>query len=196
MLDQEQDDQEPLPQGWEERQDANGRTFYVDHTSRVTQWERPTTQSEVNVRQRSAQRSADTRRQMAQTLARRNPGMTTGEVCVGVWVCVWVWVWVWVRVCVLTLLFSAPAVHTRPVWFSKVPLHQRFKPLTEFSAQFFPKLNTSSTGQSDTVYYYVYTANNIFSQENSQLHVVIQGYRYHKGQSPVTAMYLVLAVCM
>jgi type 1 glutamine amidotransferase len=30
-----------LPSGWEERRDASGRMFYVDHTSRRTQWERP-----------------------------------------------------------------------------------------------------------------------------------------------------------
>jgi E3 ubiquitin-protein ligase NEDD4 len=32
---------EPLPSGWEERQDANGRTYYVNHLARTTQWERP-----------------------------------------------------------------------------------------------------------------------------------------------------------
>ncbi|KAI8420486.1 hypothetical protein MSG28_008972 [Choristoneura fumiferana] len=31
-----------LPPGWEERQDANGRTYYVNHVARSTQWERPT----------------------------------------------------------------------------------------------------------------------------------------------------------
>ncbi|XP_020291402.1 E3 ubiquitin-protein ligase Nedd-4 isoform X2 [Pseudomyrmex gracilis] len=31
----------PLPPGWEERQDANGRTYYVNHIHRFTQWERP-----------------------------------------------------------------------------------------------------------------------------------------------------------
>lgn len=30
-----------LPDGWEERQDANGRTYYVNHIARETQWERP-----------------------------------------------------------------------------------------------------------------------------------------------------------
>ncbi|XP_039965181.1 E3 ubiquitin-protein ligase Nedd-4 isoform X2 [Bactrocera neohumeralis] len=44
---------EPLPSGWEERQDANGRTYYVNHTARTTQWERPlvsaTNNSNVNV---------------------------------------------------------------------------------------------------------------------------------------------------
>ncbi|XP_019758034.1 E3 ubiquitin-protein ligase NEDD4 isoform X7 [Dendroctonus ponderosae] len=34
--------QAPLPSGWEERQDANGRTYYVNHIARTTQWERPT----------------------------------------------------------------------------------------------------------------------------------------------------------
>jgi len=31
----------PLPAGWEERQDANGRTYYVNHIARTTQWQRP-----------------------------------------------------------------------------------------------------------------------------------------------------------
>lgn len=31
-----------LPEGWEERQDANGRIYYVNHIARETQWERPT----------------------------------------------------------------------------------------------------------------------------------------------------------
>uniref|UniRef100_A0A915Q3I1 E3 ubiquitin-protein ligase n=1 Tax=Setaria digitata TaxID=48799 RepID=A0A915Q3I1_9BILA len=40
-----------LPEGWEERHDANGRTFYVNHISRTTQWMRPTRsglESELN----------------------------------------------------------------------------------------------------------------------------------------------------
>lgn len=31
----------PLPEGWEEKVDDNGRTFYIDHINRTTQWERP-----------------------------------------------------------------------------------------------------------------------------------------------------------
>lgn len=31
-----------LPLAWEERQDANGRTYFVNHILRTTQWERPT----------------------------------------------------------------------------------------------------------------------------------------------------------
>ena len=31
-----------LPVGWEEKVDASGRTYYVDHINRTTQWDRPT----------------------------------------------------------------------------------------------------------------------------------------------------------
>uniref|UniRef100_A0A671YLQ9 HECT-type E3 ubiquitin transferase n=1 Tax=Sparus aurata TaxID=8175 RepID=A0A671YLQ9_SPAAU len=33
-----------LPPGWEERQDNLGRTYFVNHESRTTQWQRPTVQ--------------------------------------------------------------------------------------------------------------------------------------------------------
>jgi len=33
--------EEPLPVGWERRVDQFGRTYYVDHTTRCTSWERP-----------------------------------------------------------------------------------------------------------------------------------------------------------
>ena len=35
------DNAEPLPPGWEERIDQFGRTYYVNHNSRTTQWARP-----------------------------------------------------------------------------------------------------------------------------------------------------------
>ncbi|KAK7504720.1 hypothetical protein BaRGS_00004206 [Batillaria attramentaria] len=35
------DPNEPLPPGWECRKDAQGRTYYVDHNTRTTTWERP-----------------------------------------------------------------------------------------------------------------------------------------------------------
>lgn len=35
------DSSTPLPQGWEERVDANGRTYYVNHHNRMTTLERP-----------------------------------------------------------------------------------------------------------------------------------------------------------
>jgi len=33
---------EPLPPGWEEHSDDQGRVCYVNHNTRTTQWERPT----------------------------------------------------------------------------------------------------------------------------------------------------------
>ncbi|VDO93453.1 unnamed protein product [Heligmosomoides polygyrus] len=30
-----------MPEGWEEREDGNGRTFYVNHIQRTTHWDRP-----------------------------------------------------------------------------------------------------------------------------------------------------------
>ena len=79
MVDNESEDSEPLPQGWEERQDANGRVFYVDHITRRTQWERPTRANMQSAGQIRAQMESDRRRQLAQTLARRNPGMSNSE---------------------------------------------------------------------------------------------------------------------
>ncbi|XP_050691858.1 E3 ubiquitin-protein ligase NEDD4-like isoform X5 [Eriocheir sinensis] len=46
------DSQSPLPEGWEERQDANGRTYYVNHNARTTQWERPTSSQGNNEQER------------------------------------------------------------------------------------------------------------------------------------------------
>ncbi|KAK1150049.1 E3 ubiquitin-protein ligase NEDD4-like isoform X2 [Acipenser oxyrinchus oxyrinchus] len=42
-----------LPPGWEERQDNLGRTYYVNHETRTTQWHRPTAQdSQAEAEQR------------------------------------------------------------------------------------------------------------------------------------------------
>ncbi|XP_068954206.1 E3 ubiquitin-protein ligase NEDD4 isoform X1 [Petaurus breviceps papuanus] len=41
---QQRQEYSPLPPGWEERQDVLGRTYYVNHDSRRTQWRRPTLQ--------------------------------------------------------------------------------------------------------------------------------------------------------
>lgn len=53
---------QPLPEGWEERQDANGRTYYVNHIARETQWERPSVSTnqenpETSDRRREANRA-------------------------------------------------------------------------------------------------------------------------------------------
>ncbi|CAJ0592449.1 unnamed protein product [Cylicocyclus nassatus] len=45
-----------MPEGWEEREDANGRTFYVNHRERTTHWDRPSQLSAVfRERQRNEQ---------------------------------------------------------------------------------------------------------------------------------------------
>ena len=31
----------PLPKGWEERVDTDGRSFFINHSTRQTQWEDP-----------------------------------------------------------------------------------------------------------------------------------------------------------
>uniref|UniRef100_A0A3B4G8G3 NEDD4 E3 ubiquitin protein ligase a n=1 Tax=Pundamilia nyererei TaxID=303518 RepID=A0A3B4G8G3_9CICH len=62
----------PLPPGWEERQDNLGRIYYVNHETRTTQWQRPTTQDgnlEVQRRQNSNTDAAHvfiTRRQISE----------------------------------------------------------------------------------------------------------------------------------
>ncbi|XP_012939741.1 E3 ubiquitin-protein ligase NEDD4 [Aplysia californica] len=37
--------EEPLPPGWEQQTDPTGRVYYINHTSRTTQWNRPTESS-------------------------------------------------------------------------------------------------------------------------------------------------------
>lgn len=41
-----------LPEGWEERTDANGRTYFVNHIARTTQWDRPVLEAEDGHRTR------------------------------------------------------------------------------------------------------------------------------------------------
>ncbi|XP_028935598.1 E3 ubiquitin-protein ligase Itchy homolog isoform X2 [Ornithorhynchus anatinus] len=38
----------PLPTGWEKRTDSNGRLYFVNHNTRVTQWEDPRSQGQLN----------------------------------------------------------------------------------------------------------------------------------------------------
>ncbi|XP_045889398.1 E3 ubiquitin-protein ligase NEDD4a isoform X1 [Micropterus dolomieu] len=60
-----------LPPGWEERQDNLGRTYYVNHESRTTQWQRPTIQdSDVELQRRQnnnmdVEHAFNTRRQIS-----------------------------------------------------------------------------------------------------------------------------------
>ncbi|XP_036909842.1 E3 ubiquitin-protein ligase NEDD4 isoform X2 [Sturnira hondurensis] len=70
---QQQQEPSPLPPGWEERQDVLGRTYYVNHESRRTQWKRPTLQDNLtdaedgNI-QLQAQRAFTTRRQISEEM--------------------------------------------------------------------------------------------------------------------------------
>ncbi|XP_063782208.1 E3 ubiquitin-protein ligase NEDD4 isoform X2 [Pseudophryne corroboree] len=61
----------PLPPGWEERQDILGRTYYVSHQFKRTQWQRPTIQDgtagpESGRVQLQAQHAFTTRRQISE----------------------------------------------------------------------------------------------------------------------------------
>lgn len=61
-----------LPPGWERRTDNFGRTYYVDHNSRTTTWERPTLdQSET---ERGQQRENHTEAERRQHRGRTLPG--------------------------------------------------------------------------------------------------------------------------
>ncbi|XP_053318908.1 E3 ubiquitin-protein ligase NEDD4 isoform X2 [Spea bombifrons] len=68
---QQQQELSPLPPGWEERQDILGRTYYVSHQFRRTQWHRPTVQdgsagSDSGNIQLEAQHAFTTRRQISE----------------------------------------------------------------------------------------------------------------------------------
>lgn len=52
------DDQGRLPAGWERREDNLGRTYYVDHNSRTTTWNRPS--NSYNEREQRTQMEANT----------------------------------------------------------------------------------------------------------------------------------------
>ncbi|XP_012865488.1 PREDICTED: E3 ubiquitin-protein ligase NEDD4 [Dipodomys ordii] len=75
---QQQQEPSPLPPGWEERQDVLGRTYYVNHASRRTQWKRPTpqddlTEAEGGDMELQAQRAFTTRRQISEEAEAMDP---------------------------------------------------------------------------------------------------------------------------
>ncbi|XP_034136308.1 E3 ubiquitin-protein ligase Nedd-4 isoform X9 [Drosophila guanche] len=67
-----------LPAGWEERQDANGRTYYVNHTARTTQWERPTVLNSNNG-QSADQLASDFQRRFHISVDETETGRSTNE---------------------------------------------------------------------------------------------------------------------
>ena len=48
----------PLPAGWERRSDPLGRTYYVDHNTRSTTWNRPSTNQAINTSTQSGETNA------------------------------------------------------------------------------------------------------------------------------------------
>ncbi|XP_075714083.1 E3 ubiquitin-protein ligase NEDD4 isoform X3 [Rhinoderma darwinii] len=67
----QQQELSPLPPGWEEKQDILGRTYYISHQFKRTQWQRPTIQDgtagpESGSIQLEAQRAFTTRRQISE----------------------------------------------------------------------------------------------------------------------------------
>lgn len=68
-----------LPPGWERRTDNFGRTYYVDHNSRTTTWQRPTldqTESERGQRREDAT-EAERRQHRGRTLPGETPQLPT-----------------------------------------------------------------------------------------------------------------------
>ncbi|KAG9318421.1 C2 domain-containing protein [Chiua virens] len=48
----------PLPAGWERRMDPLGRTYYVDHNTRTTTWNRPSADQAVNTNNQDSETNA------------------------------------------------------------------------------------------------------------------------------------------
>ncbi|XP_065912323.1 E3 ubiquitin-protein ligase NEDD4-like [Dysidea avara] len=71
--------EEPLPRGWEERTDANGRIYYVDHKNMRTQWDRPTTTSSQNASAIASQVARDRERMHYQYTLRRPTAQRRGD---------------------------------------------------------------------------------------------------------------------
>lgn len=57
-----EDNQGRLPAGWERRQDNLGRTYYVDHNTRTTTWNRPSTTYNETDQRAAMQRDTDLER--------------------------------------------------------------------------------------------------------------------------------------
>uniref|UniRef100_A0A8C0L6U6 E3 ubiquitin-protein ligase n=1 Tax=Canis lupus dingo TaxID=286419 RepID=A0A8C0L6U6_CANLU len=58
----------PLPPGWEEKVDNLGRTYYVNHNNRTTQWHRPSLINIRQINQEAAHRRFRSRRHISEDL--------------------------------------------------------------------------------------------------------------------------------
>ncbi|KAB8670382.1 hypothetical protein FH972_026295 [Carpinus fangiana] len=71
-----EDNQGRLPAGWERREDNLGRTYYVDHNTRTTTWNRPT--AAYNEREQRATMEANTQAERTRHQQRMLPEDRTG----------------------------------------------------------------------------------------------------------------------
>ncbi|CAL1703794.1 unnamed protein product [Somion occarium] len=76
----------PLPPGWERRIDPLGRTYYVDHNTRSTTWNRPSPSQSVNTHaqdgETNAARDQHNRRILADDMLEANNGMNRSNTAV------------------------------------------------------------------------------------------------------------------
>ncbi|CAG2100251.1 unnamed protein product, partial [Medioppia subpectinata] len=80
-----------LPTGWEERQDANGRTYFVNHIARTTQWHRPTDTTSINedqTQQRSLESAQEFRRRVHISVEQNGEHNSTNEEPINEFACV------------------------------------------------------------------------------------------------------------
>lgn len=71
-----EDNQGRLPAGWERREDNLGRTYYVDHNTRTTTWNRPS--ASYNESEQRAARESNTQAERARHQQRMLPEDRTG----------------------------------------------------------------------------------------------------------------------
>jgi E3 ubiquitin-protein ligase NEDD4 len=69
-----EDAQGRLPAGWERREDNLGRTYYVDHNTRTTSWNRPTGSGAAETRNQEAATAAERARHQNRTLPEDRTG--------------------------------------------------------------------------------------------------------------------------
>ncbi|KAJ9156589.1 E3 ubiquitin-protein ligase [Pleurostoma richardsiae] len=69
-----EDAQGRLPPGWERREDNLGRTYYVDHNTRTTSWNRPTANGAADARGREEATQVERQRHQNRTLPEDRTG--------------------------------------------------------------------------------------------------------------------------
>lgn len=72
-----EDVQGRLPPGWERREDNLGRTYYVDHNTRTTSWNRPTASGAVNTARQEEAQQVERQRHQNRTLPEDRTGTSS-----------------------------------------------------------------------------------------------------------------------